>query len=140
MSSAISRVAERDVALGVIELAVRRAAQIVGGAVLMEQPGDLVRMAGEVGRELRGDDAVDRLAVALGQIDHPPRGGVREELVLRIPLERQSTRARRGSRARRSSSTSSRDVQLGAAVHERHLRFADHDRIDMRPVTSRSGS
>ena len=81
-SSAISVVAQPDVGFGVVELAVRRAAEIVDRAVLMEQPGDLVGVPGEVGRELGRDDRVDALAVGLAQVDHPPRGGVRQQLVL----------------------------------------------------------
>ena len=81
-------VAQPDVGFRVRELAVRRAAEIVDRAVLMEQPGDLVRMAHEVGRKLGRDHRVDALAVRFGQIDHPPCGGLRQQLFLRIPLER----------------------------------------------------
>src|SRR5262245_50881765 len=61
-------VAQTDVGLDVAEVAVRCAAQLVRRAVLMNQPGDLAWMAYEVGRELRGDDQIDRPAVALAQV------------------------------------------------------------------------
>ena len=44
-----------------LELAVGRAGQFVGGPVLMHQPGDLARVPDAVGRELRRDDQVHRL-------------------------------------------------------------------------------
>ena len=43
--------AQADVGLGVLEVAVRRAAQLVGGAVLVDHPRDLARVPREVGRE-----------------------------------------------------------------------------------------
>ena len=75
------RLAQADVQLGVLEVAERRAAQLVGRPVLVDQPGHLVRVADEVGRELGGDHQIDRLAVALAQIDEAPGGGVGEDLL-----------------------------------------------------------
>ena len=124
LSSAISRSRSRTSAFGVRELAVRRAAEIVDRPVLMEEPGDLVRMADEIGRELRRDDRIDPLAVRLGQIDQPPRGGLRQQLVFRIPLER-NRHALGAVAAARQLVDQAAHVQLRAAVHERHLRLAD---------------
>src|SRR4029079_14997234 len=57
------------------------------GAVLMDEPRDLVRMADEVLRKFRPDRQVDGRTIALAQIEEAPGGGMREDLVLRIPLE-----------------------------------------------------
>jgi len=64
----------------VLEVAERRAAQLVGGAVLVDEPGHLGRMAHEVGRELGGHDGVDRAVERAREIDEPPRGGVCHQL------------------------------------------------------------
>ena len=122
------------------------AAQLVRRAVLVNQPRDLVRMAHEVGRELRRDHEIDRLAVALAQVEQPPGRGVRQDLVLRIPLERDADQlgvvAARAQLAHQLA-----HVDLGAAVHERHLRLADDDRIGptesecgVRPIRRNRGS
>ena len=123
------RVAQPDVLLVVAEVAVRRAAQLVGGAVLVNQPGDLVRVADEVGRELRGDHEIDRPPVALAEIEQPPGRGVGQDLFLRIPLERHAHELGVVA-ARVQLAHQLTDVHLGAAVHERHLRFTDDDRLD----------
>ena len=79
-------------------------------------------MPHEVGRELRRDDAVDRPAVRLAQVDAAPGGGVREDLLLRVPLEGQAHQlalvaarpqlrdqlARRGSPRRRAPAAPAR--------------------------------
>src|SRR5207248_9415435 len=78
---------QADIRFGMCEFAVRRPAEIVNRAVLMEQPGDLVRMTDEVRRELRADDEVDTLAVRLAEIDHAPRGNLRQQFLFGIPLE-----------------------------------------------------
>ena len=119
-------VAQPDVRLDVAEVAVLGAAQLVRGAVLMDQPRDLARMAHEVGRKLRGDHQIDRLPVALAQIEQPPRRGVRQDLVLRIPLERHADELRLVP-ALAQLPHQLPHVHLGAAVHERHLGFADDD-------------
>ena len=120
-------VAQPDVTLRVVELAVHRAAEIVDRAVLMEQPRHLVRMADEVGRKLGRDHEIDRLAVALRKVDHPPRRGLRQQLLLRIPLER--NRHPLGPEPPPAKlADEAADVQLRAAVHQRHLRLADQHR------------
>ena len=86
-------------------------------------------MPREVGRELRRDDQVDRAAVALAQVEHPPGRGVRQDLLLRIPLERQRHPIG-GDAARAQLGDQLLDQQLGAAAHERHLRLADQDCLD----------
>src|SRR5690348_9969835 len=81
------RVAQTDIRFAVPEIAVHSPAEFVRGPMLMEQPCDLVWMADEVRRELRGDDQIDFATVAFAQIEQPPRGRVREEFFLWIPLE-----------------------------------------------------
>ena len=130
-------IAQRDVELLVAEVAVLRVAQLVNGAVLVHQPAHLVGVPGEVGRELRGDDEIDRAAVALAEIEQTPRGGVRQDFVLRIPLERQR-HAIGGDAARAQLAHELLHEQLGAAAHERHLRFADEDGVDSHSVCSQS--
>ena len=82
------RLPQADVLLDMGEVGVGRAAQLVGGTVLVDEPRHLARVAREVGRELRADREVDRLPVALAQVEQPPRRGVRQDLGLRVPLER----------------------------------------------------
>ena len=69
------------------EVTVLGAAQLVRGAVLMNQPRNLVGVTHEIRRELRADHEVDGLAVRLTQIDQPPCSRMRQNLTLRIPLE-----------------------------------------------------
>jgi hypothetical protein len=118
------RVPESDISFVVPEVAVNRAAQLVRRAVLMDQPGDLVRVAHEVRRELRRDHQIDRPSVALAEIEQPPRGGVGKDLALRIPLERHADELRlvaaHGQLARELP-----HVNLGAAMYERHLGLTD---------------
>ena len=91
----------------------------------MNEPGDLVVVPGEVGRELRADDQIDRPAVALGEVQQPPGGGVREDFFLRIPLEGQRDALDQVAGGPQLLDERAH-VHLGAAVDERHLRFADH--------------
>ena len=63
---------EPDVPVHVGEVAVGRAAELVGGPVLVNEPGHLVGVAREVRWELRPDDQVDRRAVALAEIEQAP--------------------------------------------------------------------
>ena len=122
---------EADVALGVVEVAVFGAAELVGRAVLMDQPRHLVRVPHEIRRKLRPDDEVDRPAVAFRQVEQPPGGGVREDFLLRIPLEGQRD-ALDEVAARPELGHQAAHVNLGAAVHERHLGLADDHRADAR--------
>src|SRR5687768_3205962 len=81
------RLPQADVFVAVREVTVFRSTQLVGCTVLMNEPRHLVRMADEIRRKLRSDDQVDRFAIRLAQIDEAPRGGVRKNFPLRIPLE-----------------------------------------------------
>ncbi len=104
----------------------------------MNEPRNLVGMADEIRRKLRADDEVDRLAVGLAQIDQPPRGRMREDLLLRIPLERNADELGLISVGAQLL-VQRANVVLGAAVHERNLDLADDDAADMpsvRGVTS----
>ena len=123
------RVLQPEVALVVAEVAVDGAGQLVGGAVLMHQPRHLARMPREIRRELRADHQVDGPAVALGQVEQPPRRGVREDFVLRIPLEGQ--RHPVGLEAPGAELIDElADQQLGAAPDKRYLGFADENGSD----------
>ncbi len=122
-------VAEPDIAFGVFELAVRRAGEVVNGAVLVKQPRDLVRVADEVRREFRRDHGVDPLVVRLGEIDEAPRGRLREQLRFRVPLERDRD-ALGTIPAARQLGDQAAHVQLRATVRERHLRFTDQNGAD----------
>ena len=79
---------------------------------------------------------IDRPAVALAEIEQPPGGGVREDLGLRVPLERHADEL--GLVPVRAELTDElADVKLGAALDERHLRFADDDRAQTVRMLSR---
>src|SRR5688572_7493103 len=94
--------------------------------MLMHEPCHLVWMAHEVRGKLRRNHEVDRLPVALTQIDQPPCGGVREYLTLRIPLERNAHEL--GLEAAALQLTDERpDEVLCAAPDERNLGLADDD-------------
>ena len=81
------RIPKADIALGVCEVAVLGATEIIGRAVLMNQPRHLVWMPDKVRRELRSNGQVDGLSVALAQVQEAPRRRVRENFLLGIPLE-----------------------------------------------------
>ena len=135
------RVAQADVALGVIEVAVRRAAQLVGRAVLVDQPRDLVRMADEVGRELRWRSARSigrpllslrssrRQAAACGRISSfgyhlkgtlTSSASIPARAQLRAPARARALRRRRGRTApalrRRATVRTLRHAAFGTAA------------------------
>jgi hypothetical protein len=56
--------AQPDIGFVVLEVAVRRSAELVGDAVLVDHPGDLAWMAREVGRKPRRDHQVDWTGLA----------------------------------------------------------------------------
>ena len=76
--------AKSDISLGVLEVAVGCAAQLVGGAMLMDHPRHLVGMAREVGGKARGDQEINWLAVTRREIEEAPRGGLREQVLFRL--------------------------------------------------------
>jgi hypothetical protein len=119
---------QTDVHLGVLEVAVRRAAQFVGGAMLMDHPGDFARMPGEVGGKSSGDEEIDRLAVARREIEQPPRRGLREELLLRLRAKRQRDEIDVKPAVSQHVDEGS-DVQLGAAGDKRHVSVGDQDSL-----------
>ena len=119
-------VAEPDVRFVVGEFAVRRADQVVDGAVLVKQPRHLVRMPDEVGGKFGRNHRIDPLSVGLGEIHEPPGGRLGEELLLRIPLEGNRGRLRLVPLAPQFVHETL-DVQLGTAAHEWHLCFADEN-------------
>src|SRR5690349_19803480 len=99
--------------------------------MLVNDPGDFVRMPGKVRGKLRGDKQVDGAAIALAQVQQPPRGRMRENLALRIPLEGYADELRVQAVSLELSDELS-DVVLGTAADERHLRFTDEDRAQDR--------
>jgi hypothetical protein len=82
----------------------------------------------EVGRELRSDHEIDRPAVAFTQVEQAPGRRVREDLALRIPLERHAHELGQVA-ARPELPHELADVHLRATVHEGHLGFTDKDRL-----------
>ena len=80
--------AERPVLGRLAELPELRAVELVRLPELVHEPHALVRMADEVGRELRRDDDVDRAAVGFVEIEQAPHEGLREDAGARVPLER----------------------------------------------------
>jgi hypothetical protein len=117
---------QRDVEFLVRVVRIGRVGQLVGGAVLMHQPAHLARMAHEVGRKLGGDDQVHRPAIALAQVEQTPGGGVRQQFVLRVPLE--GHRHAIGLEAPAAQFIDELlDEQFGAPADERNLSFADKD-------------
>src|SRR4051794_8957329 len=123
------RVTQSDVELGVGEVAVRGAAQLVGRAVLVNQPRDLIRVPREVRRKFCPDDEIDRAAVTFAEIQEAPRRGVRKNLFLRVPLEWHADELGRVA-ASAQLAYQLTDVNLRAAVHEGNLRLANEDRLD----------
>src|SRR5581483_6173535 len=116
----------RAVERRLVVLAEIGAVVVVGLEELVQHPGDLVRVTHAVRGELRRDDAVDRPAVGLGQVDEPPQECLVEHARLRIPLERHGDELRLvPSRPERPDEIVRH--HLGAAPHERHLRRRDDD-------------
>ena len=109
-----------------LELAVDGAGQFVRGAILVHEPRHLTGMAHAVGGELRRNDAVDGTAVALAELEEPPRGSVREELLARVPFERHADQLG-FEPALPQLGGQLPNQRFGAASHEGHLRFADDD-------------
>ena len=62
--------------------------QVVGLTMLVEEPGDLARVAHEKARELGGYHEIDRRSVALGNVEQSPRERLSHQLRHRVPLER----------------------------------------------------
>ena len=118
---------EPHVQIDMREITVLGAAQIVRGPVLVREPDDLVRMAHEVRRELGTNDEVDGFMVALSQIQEPPCRGVRQDLFLRIPFERNGNQIGLVSRGAQTVDEPP-NKRLRAAGHEGHLGFAHENR------------
>ena len=111
-----------------VEVAVLGAAQLVHRAMLMHQPDDFVGMTDEVGRELGGDHQIDRATVALAEIEQAPCCRLCQDFFLWIPLERHADQF--GVVAALSEVVNQRtDERLRAAGDERHLGFADENRV-----------
>ena len=96
-------------------------------------------MPGEIGRKLGRDHQVDGAAVALAEIEQPPRRRMRQDLVFRIPFEGQRHPIG-GDAARAQLGDELLDEQLRAAAHERNLGLADQGRCWIGTSTWRGGS
>ena len=84
------------------EGAVGRAEEVVGLAVLVEEPGHLARVAHEVARELRGDHEVDRRRRLVSRhLEEPPGQGLAHELETAGSRGRERSPRRPGSRGGR---------------------------------------
>ena len=124
-----------------IEVAVRCSRELVGGAVLVNEPRHLARVTHEVRRKLRRDHEIDRTSVALAEIEETPGSGVRENFALRVPLERHTDELGVVPLAMEFFDERAH-VILGAATDERHLGFADQNRAQDRAdaITWRDGT
>jgi hypothetical protein len=80
--------AERSVLGGVGELPERSPVELVRLAELVYEPNPLVAVPHEVRGELRRDHHVDRHAVGLLEVEHPPEERLRQHAGARVPLER----------------------------------------------------
>ena len=119
---------QANVHLGVLEIAVRRSAQFVSGAMLMDHPGDFARMPSEVGRKPSGDQEIDGFAIARRKIEQTPCRGLREELLLRLGSKRQRDEIDVMT-ALSQHVDEGPDVQLGAAGDKRHVSVGDEDAL-----------
>ena len=123
--------AQRDVFIGMREITEWRACQFIGGAMLMDEPGDLVWMAREVRRELGGNDEIDRPPVAFREVQQAPRTRVRENFGLRVPLERHADQLS-VIPVQPELADQLTDMVLSTAADKRHLGFADENRAQDR--------
>ncbi len=109
--------------------------QLVRLPELVHEPDDLVRMADDVGGELRPDYEVDRPAVHLVEVDHPPEERLGEDALAGIPLEGHGHESRLVA-PRMQLLRQPLGEHLGAAVRERHLGTAHGDPHQRRATTA----
>ena len=128
--------AERALLGRVVELAQRRAVELVRLPELVHEPDALVRMPHEVRRELRRHDEVDLPAVRLVEVEHPPEEGLGQDARARVPLERHRDEVGLVPPCAELLDEPVRE-DLGAASFERHLRPA-HGDPHRRPRTRRA--
>ncbi len=102
------------------------AVQLVGLPELVHEPHTLLTVPDDVGRELRRHHDVDRAAVRLFEIEHPPEERLGQHAGARVPLERDRDEIRLvAARAQLRDELVRED--LGAPARERHLRPEDGD-------------
>ncbi len=100
--------------------------QLVGGAVLMDQPHDLALVLGQVGRELQPDHGVDLQAVGLADVEAAPDRHLMGEHAWRIPVARDLHQI--GLMPGDAERLHQRlGMRLGTPTHERGLRMQDRD-------------
>src|SRR5215471_10092914 len=92
----------------------------------MDQPQHLARMSCEIRRELGGDDQINGSAAGTWDVQQPPRFGSGKNLFFRVIRKRNRDHLREVT-ARRESRGELADENLGAAVHEWHLRLEDQN-------------
>ena len=114
------------------ELAVGRAAQLIGRPVLVNEPSHFAGMPDEVGRKPRRDDEIYVVGPRRAKVEHAPRGSVGEDLARWMPGERKRNQLREMPAVAKLRSEVAH-VRLGAARHERHLRGADEDPLHAGP-------
>src|SRR5437763_4532818 len=94
--------------------------------MMVDEPQYLPRVAGEVGRKFRRDHQVDTAMAHARHVEMTPRLGAREDLLARIVAKGHRHDLRLvTARVERGGQLAHED--LGAAVHERHLRLKDQD-------------
>src|SRR5438067_8817106 len=123
------------------EVAERRAELVVGLAILVEQPDDLVGVADGVAREPGGDDGVDALAARLGQVQAAPGEGSANQVEPLTLGQRNRDEVRLDAAAAKLLRQPS-DVPLGSPLDERGLDSEDEDpaaqRVSARRLTARA--
>src|SRR5262249_14401023 len=122
-----------DIRFRVREVAVLGAAQLVRGAMLVDQPRDLSRVPRTIGREARRNQQVNRLSGARREIEQPPRRGLCQQLRLRLRPKRDRNLLDVGA-APPQLVDERPHVQFGPAPDERDLRFSDDDSHKSRGV------
>ena len=128
-------VAESHVKIRMGEITVLGPAQVVRGPVLVDEPDDLIWVAGIVRWELRADDEIHWPVVTLAEIKQPPCRRVRQNFFLRVPLKR-NTDDRRVIPVRLEVADQFAHVGLGTTGHKRHLGFAHENCSHRHPLRS----
>ena len=126
------RVPHADIHVIVGELAVGRAAKLIGRPVLVNEPGHLARMPHEVGRKPRRDHEIHIVGSRGAEVEHAPGSGVGEDLARWMPGEGKRHQLREMAAPAKLRNEVAH-VRLGAARHERHLRGADDDPFHAEP-------
>src|SRR5207245_8876994 len=98
----------------------------VGRPELVYKPDDLVRVADDIGGELRADDELDRAPVRLVEVEHAPEEGLAQDAGVRVPLVRNAHERDLVAAPPQFLDERLRE-DLGAPVRVRSLRMAEGD-------------